>query len=83
MHHKFCLIDEDTPSAKLFIGTVNLTLQGLCSNWDTIVYTNDKIVIARLKAEFDELWTAFDTYKRKSFAVSEVSKLLLRDTIFC
>lgn len=65
MHHKFCLIDENISEAKLFIGTVNLTLQGFCSNWDTFVYTNDKEVIESLKAEFQELWSAFSVYQRK------------------
>lgn len=63
MHHKFCLIDENTPYAKLFIGTVNLTLQGLCQNWDTFVYTNNREIMERLKEEFEELWLTFCTYE--------------------
>lgn len=63
MHHKFCLIDENTPNKKAFIGTLNLTLQGLCSNWDTFVYTNDSNVIQSLKIEFERLWSAFSVYR--------------------
>lgn len=62
MHHKFCLVDENTPTAELFIGTVNMTLQGLCCNWDTFVYSDNKETIDRLKTEFEELWSAFVTY---------------------
>lgn len=62
MHHKFCLIDENTPSAKLFIGTLNMTLQGLCSNWDSFVYSDDKEIISSLKTEFEEMWSAFCNY---------------------
>lgn len=65
MHHKFCLIDENTPNARLFIGTVNITLQGICSNWDTFVYTDNKVAIARLKEEFEEMWSTFHTRKSR------------------
>lgn len=64
MHHKFFLIDEDTPNAKAFIGTANLTLQALCANWEAMVITDDKELIARLKTEFEIMWSAFAIYKR-------------------
>lgn len=64
LHHKFFLIDEDTPNAKIFIGTINLTLQGLCANWEAIVYTDDKQLIARLKTEFEIMWSDFSIFKR-------------------
>ncbi|XP_018324107.1 mitochondrial cardiolipin hydrolase-like [Agrilus planipennis] len=57
MHHKFCLIDEtDVLSGKLFFGSTNLTLQGLSSNWDQIIFTNKYSIIKRFSEEFEYLW---------------------------
>lgn len=63
MHHKFCLIDENTDLAKLFIGSVNLTLQGICYNCDTFVFTNNNTAIITLTKEFNELWLNFKDKK--------------------
>lgn len=60
MHHKFCLIDkEDKKLAKMFFGSLNLTTQAMCKNFDAIVLTNNSGIIARFSEEFEELWTTF------------------------
>ncbi|KAL1516653.1 hypothetical protein ABEB36_000536 [Hypothenemus hampei] len=60
MHHKFCLIDEKDPqTAKVFFGTINLTAQGFCKNFESLIYTNDKNIIQRLSTEFEQLWLSF------------------------
>ncbi|KAJ8925049.1 hypothetical protein NQ315_001220 [Exocentrus adspersus] len=60
MHHKFCLIDkEDRDSAKMFFGSMNLTTQGLVSNFDNVVLTNNSTMIQRFSEEFEELWANF------------------------
>lgn len=60
MHHKFCLIDKDDKNcAKMFFGTMNLTGQGLVSNFESIVLTNNWNMIERFGQEFEELWENF------------------------
>ncbi|KAF5269997.1 hypothetical protein FQR65_LT05796 [Abscondita terminalis] len=60
LHHKFCLVDENHPqNSKVLFGTLNLTLQGLTTNFDTVLFTNNKIVIERYKDEFELLWSKF------------------------
>ncbi|XP_050301474.1 mitochondrial cardiolipin hydrolase-like [Anthonomus grandis grandis] len=57
MHHKFCLIDEcDTGSSKVFFGSLNLTAQAFCKNFEALILTNNKDIIQRLSQEFEELW---------------------------
>ncbi|KAG5897143.1 hypothetical protein JTB14_020872 [Gonioctena quinquepunctata] len=61
MHHKFCLIDkEEEDLAKMFFGSLNLTIQGLVSNFDTVVLTNNRNIIRRYSEEFEELWGLFE-----------------------
>lgn len=64
MHHKFFIIDEDTPNAKIFVGSLNLTMHGLCANVEAVVTTDDKRVIDRFKEEFELMWSTFSIYKR-------------------
>lgn len=60
MHHKFCLIDENDPStAKGFFGSVNLTAQAFCRNFEALILTNNWEIISRLSEEFEELWMLF------------------------
>ncbi|XP_018576423.1 mitochondrial cardiolipin hydrolase-like [Anoplophora glabripennis] len=60
MHHKFCLIDkDDKSSAKMFFGTMNLTGQGLVSNFENVILTNNRNMIERFSQEFEELWGDF------------------------
>ncbi|XP_056643171.1 mitochondrial cardiolipin hydrolase-like [Diorhabda sublineata] len=60
MHHKFCLIDKDDPErAKMFSGSLNLTNQGFCYNFDNTVLTNNIYVIKRFSDEFEKLWNLF------------------------
>ncbi|KAH1008856.1 mitochondrial cardiolipin hydrolase isoform X2 [Dendroctonus ponderosae] len=60
MHHKFCLIDEKDPqAAKAFFGSVNLTAQAFCQNFEALILTNNQDIIERLSAEFEQLWTGF------------------------
>lgn len=60
MHHKFCLIDkEDKDLAKMFFGSLNLTTQALCKNFDAVVLTNNYSIIEKYSEEFEELWAHF------------------------
>ncbi|XP_050515894.1 mitochondrial cardiolipin hydrolase-like isoform X1 [Diabrotica virgifera virgifera] len=60
MHHKFCLIDKDEgDGAKMFFGSLNLTSQGFCKNFDNTILTNNKEIISRFSEEFEELWELF------------------------
>lgn len=60
MHHKFCLIDEKEPaSAKLLLGSLNLTLQGFLENFEFVVLTNNQFMVQRFSEEFDHLWDRF------------------------
>lgn len=59
MHHKFCLLDERTPQAKMFVGSLNLTLQALTANFDDLVFTDNPQIIAQLANEFEEMWKSF------------------------
>ncbi|XP_072397518.1 mitochondrial cardiolipin hydrolase [Diabrotica undecimpunctata] len=60
MHHKFCLIDKDEENeAKMFFGSLNLTSQGFCKNFDNTILTNNKDMISRFSEEFEELWQLF------------------------
>ncbi|XP_023027938.2 mitochondrial cardiolipin hydrolase [Leptinotarsa decemlineata] len=60
MHHKFCLIDkEEEELAKMFFGSLNLTSQGLVSNFDVVILTNNLNIIQRYSEEFEELWSSF------------------------
>ncbi|XP_022920636.2 mitochondrial cardiolipin hydrolase [Onthophagus taurus] len=57
LHHKFCLIDKNYDSQIMWFGSLNLTLQGICSNWDNIVITNNNDIILRFSNAFENLWT--------------------------
>lgn len=59
MHHKFCLIDEKTEERRMFVGSLNLTLQALTSNWDDLMFTDNPDMIKRFADEFEELWQVF------------------------
>lgn len=60
MHHKFCLIDEfDHINAQLFYGSLNLTMQGITSNWETVVFTKNQNLIKYFSEEFEYLWKTF------------------------
>lgn len=57
MHHKYCLIDENDPQgAKAFFGSVNLTAQAFCKNFEAMILTNNKNIIKKLSEEFEEMW---------------------------
>lgn len=64
MHHKFCLIDEKTEHGKICVGTMNITLQGITSNWENIVCTNNKEMLLSFSLEFEEMWSSFPDYQR-------------------
>ncbi|KAK5642268.1 hypothetical protein RI129_008435 [Pyrocoelia pectoralis] len=60
IHHKFCYCDENYPSnRKLFFGSLNLTIQGLTSNWDSVIFTDNRFLILQYKNIFEDLWTEF------------------------
>ncbi|CAG9770940.1 unnamed protein product [Ceutorhynchus assimilis] len=60
MHHKYCLIDEKDPvGCKVFFGSLNLTCQALCKNFEAICLTNNQEIIHRLSEEFEEMWAMF------------------------
>ncbi|XP_066250255.1 mitochondrial cardiolipin hydrolase-like [Euwallacea similis] len=60
MHHKFCLIDEkDEQMSKVFFGSLNLTVQAFCKNFENLVFTNNTKVIQGLSEEFEMLWERF------------------------
>ncbi|XP_066155070.1 uncharacterized protein [Euwallacea fornicatus] len=60
MHHKFCLIDEkDGQLGKVFFGSLNLTAQAFCKNFENLVFTNNAKVIRGLSEEFEVLWDRF------------------------
>ncbi|KAK4876508.1 hypothetical protein RN001_009014 [Aquatica leii] len=60
LHHKFCLIDENHPKdSKIFFGTLNLTLQGMTSNFDAIIFTNNVQIVQKYRDEFEFLWSSF------------------------
>ncbi|XP_060534635.1 mitochondrial cardiolipin hydrolase-like [Cylas formicarius] len=57
LHHKFCLIDENHPQlAKMFFGSLNLTAQAMCKNFETVVLTNNSDWIQTFSQEFEDLW---------------------------
>ncbi|KAL3287269.1 hypothetical protein HHI36_001745 [Cryptolaemus montrouzieri] len=61
LHHKFCLIDEKNKnSAKMFCGSLNLTLQGIVRNYEHVTLTNDYDIIQSFSEEFEKLWADFD-----------------------
>ncbi|CAG9819381.1 unnamed protein product [Phaedon cochleariae] len=61
MHHKFCLIDKENPKcAKMFFGSLNLTSQGLVSNFESVILTNNLNIINRYCEEFEEMWSTFE-----------------------
>lgn len=60
IHHKFCYCDENYPSkSKLFFGSLNLTIQGLTSNWDSVIFTDNRYLIIQYTNVFEDLWTEF------------------------
>jgi phosphatidylserine/phosphatidylglycerophosphate/cardiolipin synthase-like enzyme len=60
MHHKFCVIDaEDLDLHKMFLGSLNLTLQGCVNNFEFVIITNNSHMITSYKDEFDLLWKTF------------------------
>lgn len=60
MHHKYCLVDEKSGEvAKVFFGSVNLTAQALCKNFEALIFTNNVHLISRLSDEFEDLWLLF------------------------
>ncbi|KAJ3662183.1 hypothetical protein Zmor_006539 [Zophobas morio] len=61
MHHKYCLIDaEDADLQKLFLGSLNLTLQGCVANFEFVVITNNPHMIREYSKEFNVLWNTFE-----------------------
>ncbi|KAK5639172.1 hypothetical protein RI129_011664 [Pyrocoelia pectoralis] len=57
MHHKFCYFDIEEPGrCRLFFGSLNLTLQGVTSNWEYLIFTNNLYMINEHKKIFESLW---------------------------
>lgn len=57
MHHKFFVIDaEDIALRKVFFGSLNLTLQGLVGNFESVVITNHPHIVEQYAKQFNMLW---------------------------
>lgn len=67
MHHKFFLIDENTPNEEVWFGSLNLTTQGMTTNWDNMIYTNNPLLISKLSKCFNMLWESFEAMKITSY----------------
>ncbi|GJQ67882.1 hypothetical protein Trydic_g16643 [Trypoxylus dichotomus] len=59
MHHKFFLIDEYTDDKEVWFGSLNLTAQAFTANWESIIYTNDTVMVSNFSKCFEMLWTSF------------------------
>ncbi|RZB41644.1 mitochondrial cardiolipin hydrolase-like, partial [Asbolus verrucosus] len=61
MHHKYCVIDAtDLNLRKMFLGSLNLTLQGCVANFEFVVITNNPQMIQHYNDEFQLLWNDFE-----------------------
>ncbi|EEZ99465.2 Mitochondrial cardiolipin hydrolase-like Protein [Tribolium castaneum] len=61
MHHKYCLVDAEDPNLqKMFLGSLNLTVQGCLKNFEFVCITNNSTMIKRYNEEFESLWTTFE-----------------------
>lgn len=55
MHHKFCIIDD----SKLLNGSLNWSVQGVRSNQENVMITNDPALVRPFRAAFDSLWRSY------------------------
>ncbi|XP_054287322.1 uncharacterized protein LOC129003110 [Macrosteles quadrilineatus] len=52
MHHKFVIIDKRL----LMTGSLNWTMQALCGNWDNLIITSQRQIVAAFISEYERLW---------------------------
>ncbi|XP_044271723.1 mitochondrial cardiolipin hydrolase-like [Tribolium madens] len=61
MHHKYCVIDAEDPDLKkMFLGSLNLTVQGCVKNFEFVCITNNPWMLNRYNDEFESLWNTFE-----------------------
>ncbi|KAB0795773.1 hypothetical protein PPYR_09834 [Photinus pyralis] len=63
IHHKFCYADENSlMKRKMFFGTLNLTIQGMTGNWDSLIFTDNPYLIGQYHKVFEDLWKITEEY---------------------
>lgn len=40
-------------------GSCNWTMQGFSANWENVIITNNKLIVAKFRKEFDRIWDDF------------------------
>lgn len=58
MHHKFALID----SKILLTGSLNWTKSAVLMNYDNVLVTSSKQLVAKYQEQFNQLWNQFENY---------------------
>ena len=52
MHHKFMIIDDQT----IAFGSFNWTSQAVTGNLESVVITNDELIVKPFCSEFQRMW---------------------------
>lgn len=57
MHHKFCIIDQET----VITGSYNWTKSAAERNFENVLINNERQIISSFQSEFKELWKSLKT----------------------